>query len=147
MLENPHILSYLNNYFFPINCTKEDFITKINILNKREQRTTIVLNNINLELTSELINKKLEKIYNEKRTYNSIYTLREEWDIYNSGSCYINFINSVYILNLLDNIDAFNGKKKCVFFCSYIQGDEFYSLMSEKRKKEQYLDFIVFNDY
>ena len=147
MLKNSLIQSNLYNYFIAQNYLEKNFITKMNIINNQERRTTVIISNINKELTSGLINVVLEKIYNKRRTYDAIYTLREKDDNINSGICYINFIKSEYIIDLLDNINIFNGRKECIFSWSDIQGEEFNNLMSEKKKTNIELDYIVFNDF
>ena len=118
-------------------------------INDIEQKTTIELSNIKRKLNSELINKILEKIFSKKRTYNAIYTLRKENCIKNSGVCYINFINSIYILDLIKNLNEFRGKnknKEINIRFAQNQGNEFIELVSEKRKNNINLDFIVFSD-
>ena len=150
MLNFPYIQPiqpYLNNVIFPQNISAEDLIIKMNILNNKEKRTTVELKNINRKLTSELILKELDKIYNEKRTYNAIYTSRKEGHKKNSGHCCINFINPGYIINLLDNINIFDGKNKCEFSWCNIQGDEFNKIMNERKKENICLDYIIFNDF
>ena len=78
----------------------------------KDERTTIKIENIKRNLTSEKIFKILEKIFSKKRTYNAIYTLREKDHIKNSGICYINFVNNEYISYLSNQITEFSEKKK-----------------------------------
>ena len=118
--------------------------------NEEGSKTTIKLSNIKRNLSSELIHKILEKIFTKKRTYNAIYTLKKEYHKKNIGICYINFINSIYIKELANNLKEFgikNKEDKINIEYAKMQGNEFIRIIQEKRGQQPNLDFIVFSDY
>ena len=123
------------------------------VMEGKDERTTIKLENIKRNLTSEKIFKILDKIFSEKRTYNAIYTLREKYHIKNSGICYINFVNNEYISYLSNQITEFIEKKKkkknrkILMYYPALQGEDFIKKVGELRKNEISLDFIVFSDF
>ena len=123
------------------------------VMEGKDERTTIKLENIKRNLTSEKIFKILEKIFSKKRTYNAIYTLREKDHIKNSGICYINFVNNEYIYYLSNQITKFSEKKKkkknrkILMYYPALQGEDFIKKVGELRKNEISLDFIVFSDF
>ena len=126
------------------------------VMEGKDERTTIKLENIKRNLTSEKIFKILEKIFSKKRTYNAIYTLREKDHIKNSGICYINFVNNEYIYYLSNQITEFSEKKKkkkkkknrkILMYYPALQGEDFIKKVGELRKNEISLDFIVFSDF
>ena len=123
------------------------------VMEGKDERTTIKLENIKRNLTSEKIFKILEKIFSKKRTYNAIYTLREKDHIKNSGICYINFVNNEYISDLSNQITEFSEKKKkkknrkILMYYPALQGEDFIKKVGELRKNEISLDFIVFSDF
>ena len=123
------------------------------VMEGKDERTTIKLENIKRHLTSEKIFKILEKIFSKKRTYNAIYTLREKDHIKNSGICYINFVNNEYISYLSNQITEFSEKKKIkknrkiLMYYPALQGEDFIKKVGELRKNEISLDFIVFSDF
>ena len=123
------------------------------VMEGKDERTTIKIENIKRNLTSEKIFKILEKIFSKKRTYNAIYTLREKDHIKNSGICYINFVNNEYISYLSNQITEFIEKKKkkknrkILMYYPALQGEDFIKKVGELRKNEISLDFIVFSDF
>ena len=120
-------------------------------LNKPKPRTTIIIKNINKNLTSEEICVILrDNFFPHQRAFNAIYTERKKWKIKNSGICFINFIhpNDVYYFfaNVKNINYFFNKKAKCKLFWADSQGDEFIKEMDERKNQDISLDYIKFSD-
>ena len=62
----------------------------------------------------------------------------------NSGCCYINFINPIYIEFLIPNINIFSKKGNCTISWGQWQGEEFLKIMNARKADQIELDYIIF---
>ena len=113
--------------------------------------TTIIINNINRNLTSEEIYLILiNKIFSNQRRFNKIFTVKKKGKNKNQGICLINFFHSIdvyYLYEVLQNNNYLNKKgKKCEIFWARIQGDDFINEMNERMKQDMSLDFKIFSN-
>ena len=117
----------------------------------QQNYTTIVIKNINKNLTSEEIYVLLrDHFFPKERTFNAIYTERKKDKYKNFGICFINFIqpnHAQYFWEKFVNTNYLSNKKgKCQIFWSELQGDEFIKEMSERTKQDKSLNFIRFSN-
>lgn len=76
------------------------------ILDKRDARTTVMIKNIPNKYTQNMLLKKINKKFKDQ--YDFFYLPIDFKNKCNVGYAFINFVNSVYILQFFE---SFNGKK------------------------------------
>ena len=123
---------------------------KKKLIENEQNNTTIVIKNINKNLTNEKIYTILrDHFFPKERTFNAIYTERKSGRYKNSGICFINFFQPNHIQYFLekfaDNNYFFNQKEHCQLFWSKLQGDDFIKEMV-KKNQDRSINFLIFSN-
>ena len=142
--------SNFSNLFGDNNLNNQNNFDEQIIEKNTQQNTTVIIENINKSLNSGKIYSILmnyifpEKIFGKNLIYNAIYTPFIPGRKKNSGCCYINFINPIYILFLIPNINIFSKKGNCTISWGQWQGEEFLKIMNARKADQIELDYIIF---
>ena len=139
-----------SNLFGDNNLNNQNNFDEQIIEKNTQQNTTVIIENINKSLNSGKIYSILmnyifpEKIFGKNLIYNAIYTPFIPGRKKNSGCCYINFINPIYIEFLNPNIKIFSKEGNCTISWGQWQGEEFLKIMNARKADQIELDYIIF---
>lgn len=106
-------------------------INLMDILNKRDPRTTIMIKNIPNKYTQKMLLKKIDKKL--KHAYDFFYLPIDLKNKCNVGYAFINFVNPIYILKFFEEFNGqrwekFKSEKICQLTYARLQGHQALSL-------------------